>query len=308
MQDKNWKLQLGLFFGILFVSTASVLIRYAQEDASSLIVAAYRMAFSAIFLCIIVVIKEPSFYKTYTPDRLRQAFLAGSFLAVHFASWITSLEYTSVASSVVLVTTTPLWVSILSPIVLKEKVGVNVIFGLVLAMIGGIVVGLSNVCSITGGQITCDSFSLILSGKELLGNLLALLGAFMAAGYILVGRRLRQNLSILSYTFVVYGFSAIWLVLVVILRGENLFSYSSSTFLLLFLLALVPQVFGHSLFNWALRFLPASAVSVALLGEPIGSSLLAFVILNEPPTLLEIVGGSLILFGISLTLFRKTRN
>ena len=93
-----------------------------------------------------------------------------------------------------------------------------------------------------------------------------------------------------------YGFSAIWLVLVVILRGENLFSYSSSTFLLLFLLALVPQVFGHSLFNWALRFLPASAVSVALLGEPIGSSLLAFVILNEPPTLLEIVGGSLILF------------
>ena len=184
MQDKNWKHQLGLFFGILFVSTASVLIRYAQEDASSLIVAAYRMAFSAIFLCIIVVIKEPSFYKTYTPDRLRQAFLAGSFLAVHFASWITSLEYTSVASSVVLVTTTPLWVSILSPIVLKEKVGVNVIFGLVLAMIGGIVVGLSNVCSFTDGKIICDSFSLILNGKELLGNFLALLGAFMAAGYI----------------------------------------------------------------------------------------------------------------------------
>ena len=308
MKSENSKYQLGLFFGILFVSTASILIRYAQTEASSLVVAAYRLGISAIILGVVIFIKEPGFYKVYTPNHIRQAFLAGSFLAVHFASWITSLEYTSVASSVVLVTTTPLWVSILSPIVLKEKVGVNVIFGLVLAMVGGVVVGLSNVCSFTDGKIICDSFSLILSGKELLGNLLALLGAFMAAGYILVGRRLRQNLSILSYTFVVYGFSAIWLVLVVILRGENLFSYSSSTFLLLFLLALVPQVFGHSLFNWALRFLPASAVSVALLGEPIGSSLLAFVILNEPPTLLEIVGGSLILFGISLTLFRKTRN
>lgn len=308
MKSENSKYQLGLFFGILFVSTASILIRYAQTEASSLVVAAYRLGISAIILGVVIFIKEPGFYKVYTPNHIRQAFLAGSFLAVHFASWITSLEYTSVASSVVLVTTTPLWVSILSPIVLKEKVGVNVIFGLVLAMVGGVVVGLSNVCSFTDGKIICDSFSLILNGKELLGNFLALLGAFMAAGYILVGRRLRQNLSTLSYTFVVYGFSAIWLVLVVILRGENLFSYSSSTFLLLFLLALVPQVFGHSLFNWALRFLPASAVSVALLGEPIGSSLLAFVILNEPPTLLEIVGGSLILFGISLTLFRKTRN
>lgn len=305
MKSENLKYQLGLLFGILFVSTASILIRYAQAEVSSLVIAAYRMAVSAIILGLILVLAEPGFYKVYTPNHIRQAFLAGSFLAVHFASWITSLEYTSVASSVVLVTTTPLWVSILSPIVLKEKVGVNVIFGLVLAMVGGVVVGLSNVCSFTDGKILCDSFSLILSGKELLGNLLALLGAFMAAGYILVGRRLRQNLSTLSYTFVVYGFSAIWLVLVVILRGENLFSYSSNTFLILFLLALIPQVLGHSLFNWALRFLPASAVSVALLGEPIGSSLLAFVILNEPPTLLEIAGGSLILLGIVLTLFRK---
>jgi len=305
MKSENSKYQLGLFFGILFVSTASILIRYAQTEVSSLVIAAYRMAVSAIILGLIVVLAEPGFYKAYTHNHIRQAFLAGSFLAVHFASWITSLEYTSVASSVVLVTTTPLWVSILSPIVLKEKVGVNVIFGLVLAMVGGVVVGLSNVCSFTDGKIICDSFSLILNGKELLGNSLALLGAFMAAGYILVGRRLRQNLSTLSYTFVVYGFSAIWLVLVVLLRGENLFSYSSNTFLILFLLALIPQVLGHSLFNWALRFLPASAVSVALLGEPIGSSLLAFVILNEPPTLLEIAGGSLILFGILLTLFRK---
>ena len=305
MKSENSKYQLGLLFGILFVSTASILIRYAQAEVSSLVIAAYRMAVSAIILGLILVLAEPGFYKAYTPNHIRQAFLAGSFLAVHFASWITSLEYTSIASSVVLVTTTPLWVSILSPIVLKEKVGVNVIFGLVLAMVGGVVVGLSNVCSFTDGKIICDSFSLILSGKELLGNLLALLGAFMAAGYILVGRRLRQNLSTLSYTFVVYGFSAIWLVLVVMLRGENLFSYSSNTFLILFLLALIPQVLGHSLFNWALRFLPASAVSVALLGEPIGSSLLAFVILNEPPTLLEIAGGSLILFGIVLTLFRK---
>ena len=305
MKSENSKYQLGLFFGILFVSTASILIRYAQTEASSLVVAAYRLGISAIILGVVIFIKEPGFYKVYTPNHIRQAFLAGSFLAVHFASWITSLEYTSVASSVVLVTTTPLWVSILSPIVLKEKVGVNVIFGLVLAMVGGVVVGLSNVCSFTDGKIICDSFSLILNGKELLGNFLALLGAFMAAGYILVGRRLRQNLSTLSYTFVVYGFSAIWLVLVVILRGENLFSYSSNTFLILFLLALIPQVLGHSLFNWALRFLPASAVSVALLGEPIGSSLLAFVILNEPPTLLEIAGGSLILFGIVITLFRK---
>ena len=131
------------------------------------------------------------------------------FLALHFATWITSLQYTSVASSVVLVTTTPLWVALFAPIFLRERVGPAAVTGMVLALVGGIVIGLSDACAWQAGRLTCPSLRTFFAGTTFLGDFLALFGAWMAAGYLLVGRKLREKLSLVPYIFVVYGMAAL---------------------------------------------------------------------------------------------------
>jgi drug/metabolite transporter (DMT)-like permease len=217
---------------------------------------------------------------------------------LHFVSWITSLEYTSVTSSVVLVTTAPLWVALLSPFLLKEKLTRNQGIGLILAMLGGVVVGLSKTCQISNGSISCDSFESVFEGKALFGNILALAGAIFVSGYFIIGRQLRKTLSLISYTFLVYGSAAVLLLIANLAMGIHLTGFPTDVYYWGFLLAIIPQVIGHSSLNWSLKYLPASYVSIAVLGEPIGSSILAFFILKETPTILEIAGGFLILTGI----------
>ena len=120
----------------------------------------------------------------------------------------------------------------------------------------------------------------------------------MAAGYIMIGRRLRAKMSLIPYIFVVYGMAAVVLLAIMGISGERAIGYPPITYLWLLLLALVPQLLGHSTFNWALRYLPASLVSITLLGEPIGSTILAYLILHESPTFFKIAGALLILAGI----------
>src|SRR5574340_1462491 len=180
---------LVLIIGILAVSTASIFIRFAQKEASSLVIAAYRMTLAGLILAPFALPNAIQAFRGLTPRQKWQVVLSGLFLAIHFASWITSLEYTTVASSVVLVTTTPLWVAILSPIVLKEKMQREIWLGLILAMAGGTLVGLQQACVIQSGQIQCLPLRDLVGGKALLGNALALFGAFMAAGYMLMGRQ-----------------------------------------------------------------------------------------------------------------------
>jgi len=307
-QNSNWKHFIILALGILFVSTASIIIRFAQKEASSLVIAAYRMTIASICLGIILLFNNPKQLLGLNKRSWLLALLAGLFLALHFATWISSLEFTTVTSSVVLVTTTPIWVAILSPLVLKERVTRNIVFGLVIAIIGGIIVSMSNVCQISQGSISCDiSLQSFFKGKVFLGNLLALFGAFMASGYMLVGRILRKHIENLPYTFVVYGIAALLLDLFVIIRGENLFIFSNEIYIWLIALGIVPQLLGHSIFNWSLKFIPASLVSIALLGEPIGSTILAYLLLKETPSLIEICGGCLILIGIILATISPKR-
>jgi drug/metabolite transporter (DMT)-like permease len=290
---------LAIPFGILAVSTASIFIRYAQADgAPSLVIAAFRLSIATLVLAPLALIRYRNELKTLQRGELGLALLSGLFLAIHFATWITSLEYTSVASSVVLVSTTPLWVAILAPITIKESITRPVIIGMALALIGGTIVGLSDSCVINGTSLQCPPFSEFVSGEAFLGDLLALLGAFAAAGYLLVGRRLRDKMSLIPYIFVVYGMAAVVLVLVMFGAGESPFGYPPHTYLWFVLLALVPQLLGHSTFNWALRYLPAAYVSVTLLGEPIGSAILAYFFLDEIPSGLMIFGAILILAGI----------
>ncbi|HLF90087.1 MAG TPA: DMT family transporter [Anaerolineales bacterium] len=299
---------LVISIGILAVSTASILIRLAQEDAPSIVIAAYRLTLASIVLSPVAWLRHRTELRALTRRDVLLGFLSGVFLAIHFATWITSLEFTSVASSVVIVTTTPLWVAILSPLVLQEPIGRSVVIGLILSLTGGITVGLNESCTLTGTQFTCPGLATLFQTSSAIGNTLALFGAFSAAGYILIGRSLRTKLSLIPYIFVVYGIAAILLIVTMIGFGNSPVGYSPITYLWFLLLALVPQLLGHSSFNWALGYLPASFVSITLLGEPVGTIILAYIILYESPAPLELIGAILILAGIYIASQKPKRH
>ena len=301
MEDRpRLTLPLAILIAILAVSTASIFIRFAQREAPSLVIAALRLTFASLVLAPVALTRYRDELRLLTRAELRLGLLSGFFLAIHFATWISSLEYTSVASSVVLVSTGPLWVALLSPIFLKEPLTKPVLAGMFLALLGGTVIGLSDSCQTTNG-LSCPPLSEFVQGKAFLGNFLALAGAWTVAGYLMIGRKLRARMSLVPYIFVVYGFAAVVLLGIMLAARQSPFGYSPMVYIWIFLLALVPQLLGHSTYNWALRYLPAALVSITTLGEPIGSAVLAYFILSEAPTLLTILGGILILAGIYIS-------
>ncbi len=275
---------LGILVGIAAVSSASILIRFAQREAPSLAIAAARLTLASLILMPLALTRYRVEYRKLTRADGWLAVFSGIFLALHFATWISSLEYTTVASSVVLVSASPLFVAIASWLFLQEKAGRRVILGLGVALAGGVIVGLTD----RGGVMR----------NALLGDVLALGGALAVTGYWIIGRRLRARLSLVPYIAIVYGTAAVTLVLMTGVAQQTFVGYSPPVYLCFLLLALGPQLLGHSSFNWALAHLPATFVSVATLGEPIGSTILAYLILRETPTPLKIVGAALILVGI----------
>jgi drug/metabolite transporter (DMT)-like permease len=296
-------LPFGLLIAILAVSTASIFIRFAQREAPSLVIAALRLTFASLALAPVALSRHREELRQLTRGELALGLLSGIFLAVHFATWISSLEYTSVASSVVLVSTGPLWVALLSPVFLKEPLTRPVLIGMFLALAGGVIIGLSDSCAISlqGNGLACPPFSEFVQGKAFLGNFLALVGAWAVAGYLMIGRRLRGGMRLVPYIFIVYGIAAVVLLGIMAVAGQSPIGFPPTTYIWILLLALVPQLIGHSTYNWALRYLPAALVSITTLGEPIGSAILAYFILREVPTPLTIFGGVLILGGIYIS-------
>lgn len=294
------RIALALLVAILAVSTASIFIRLAQREAPSLVIAATRLTLATLMLLPIAFLRhQDELRHLVRAGHLPLAFFSGAFLAIHFATWITSLEYTTVASSVVFVSTGPLWVALLSPLFLREPLKRQVGIGLVLATTGGIIIALGDACEWQNG-LHCPSLGIALQGRALWGNFLALVGAWAVSGYLMIGRKLRARVSLVPYISVVYGIAAILLILVALWRGLSFGGYSLSTYFWMLLLALVPQLIGHSTYNWALRYLSATLVAITTLGEPIGSALLAYLILGEMPTPFTTIGGALILAGIYL--------
>jgi drug/metabolite transporter (DMT)-like permease len=287
-----------LGFGILAASTASLFIRYAQRDVPSLVIAAYRLSLATLILSPFILARNRNELGHLKRRQIILMIMSGVFLAFHFATWITSLEYTTVASSVVLVTTSPLWVALLSTIILKERLPGIAWIGICIALIGSVVVTGGQVCQVQSGGLVCPQLSDFIQGRAFWGDFLALVGAWMAAGYLLVGRKLRAQITLGSYIFIVYGTAAIVLIAAALAARQKLAGYPAVDYVWFLALALFPQLLGHSSFNWALRYLSAAYVSVNLLGEPIGSALLALVFLGEKPSPLEIAGGLLILCGI----------
>lgn len=292
--------------GIIAVSTASLLIRFSQEYVPSITIAAFRLGLSALILLPYTLIKHNQEIRSLTWDDLKFALLAGFLLAVHFAAWITSLEYTSVASSVVLVTTTPLWVALLAPFFLGEKTPRIAFAGMVIALVGGIFIALSDICVWLPGGISCQGGFGGLGSMTLLGDFLALFGAVAAASYLMIGKHLRNKISLTPYIFLVFSASAIFLVIAMLIMEGIPPVYPGKVYLWLLLLAVVPQLLGHTIFNWSLKYLPTGYVAVNLLGEPVGSTILAYYFLNETPPAVKIFGAILILAGIGLAAFRQT--
>ncbi len=265
--------------GIIAISTASIFIKLCEAPA--LVIAAYRLTLASLILLPFAGYKKV--WKGWNRSEWRWFVLSGVFLALHFAFWIASLKFTSVASSVVLVSTNPLFVGIGAWLFFQEPLRANLICGIVLSVFGSGLISFGDVA---------------LSKEALMGDGLAILGALTASGYLLIGRKMRKGQELLSYVFPVYSAAAFVLILLSLAFQKPFFGYSSSTYLFLFLLALIPQLIGHTTFNWALKYLPASMVAIAILGEPVGSTILAFFILGETLTPLKIIGGILIFMGI----------
>jgi len=269
--------------GIIGVSTGAVFARLA--DAPALVTAAYRVGLAALILIPLAGWRARDELRRLAARDVRLAVLSGLFLALHFAAWISSLDYTAIANSVVLVNTIPLWVGLLTPLITADRIRKPTIISIGLSVVGGAIIGFGDFA--TGGQ-------------ALWGDVLALAGAFSAAIYLLLGRNLRRKLSLLCYVAVCYGSAAVFLWLAVFLLKLPVIGYSTQTVAAFWAMALISQILGHSSYNWALKWFSTGFIAVALLGEPIGSTILAYIIFDEGLTVLKLAGGLFILSAIYL--------
>jgi drug/metabolite transporter (DMT)-like permease len=275
--------------GVVAVAFSSILIRLA--DAPGLSIAFYRNAIAAIVLVPLAIGRYRNELRSLSRRQWAIAVLAGAFLAVHFALWIPSLEYTTVAASTVLVTTQPVWVAVIGRAV-GERVSGRALVGIALSLVGAVV--------ISGGDLG-------LSRRAALGDVLALLGAVMAAAYFLSGRSVRRRLSLVPYVAIAYATCALVLGAVVAAAGQPFAGFPAETWLLFALMALIPQFLGHTVFNYLLAEVEASVVAIAVTGEPVGATLLAFAFFREVPRWTAFLGGALILAGIYVTISAQSR-
>ncbi len=287
MKTESLKPYLVLALGILAVSSAAILISFARaEGIPAVAIAALRLSFASLILAPIATVRSRGEWRRLTRRNFLLAILSGILLALHFAFWISSLDYTSVMSSVVLVSTNPLFVGAASVLLLHESLGRGTIVGIVVAALGTGLIGYADL-----GQAGAESLQ---------GDALALAGAVAVSGYLLIGRRLRRQLSLLAYIGLVYSTAAIVLIAMAMVMRASLFGYSIAGYTFIVQLALGPQLIGHSSYNWALKYLSATFITITLLAEPIGATLLAVPLLSQIPAPIKLVGGALILIGIFL--------
>jgi len=292
---RPWLPHAVLAIGVLVVASASILIRYAMQDgAGPLAIAALRLAIAAAVLAPFAWKRVRVDVPRLSPNDRTLLFACGVVLALHFATWISSLAYTSVASSAVLVTTNPVWVGILSWLVLRERPG--------RVMFGGIALAMAGSALVFGAQGSASGAA----PSPLLGNGLALAGALAASVYLLLGRRLRDRISLLAYVWTVYAVAALTLLAMAILAGESLVLPMTALGFVT-ALALGPQLVGHTAFNYAVRHLPAPVVAVAILGEPLGSAVLAWLLFDETVGPGQLAGFGVLLAGILLSVLAGAR-
>ena len=259
---------------------------------SSVLIAAARLVIASLVLTPITLTQHWSSIRRLARRDLLLALGAGAFLALHFTTWFASLEYTSVLVSTVLVTSSPIWVAILEYLFLKAKLPRLVIMGLLIAITGALLIGFAG-----GG--TGDG---VAGGNNLLGGMLALVGALAVSIYLIIGRELQQNetLPIIPYIWLVYSSAALIMTVVILVLQTPILGFPPMGYVWLLAMAIFPQLIGHSSLNYAMGYLPATIVSMTTQLEPIGSAILAYFIFSELPLPLQILGSVFVLIGVTV--------
>jgi drug/metabolite transporter (DMT)-like permease len=273
----------AVVIGVLSVSTSAIIVKLC--NAPSGVIAFYRLFFSVLFMLPIFLKKHIHELKLITKKDLLFSTFAGILLAFHFILWFESLNFTSVASSTVLVTLQPLFAFIGTYIFFKEKLSGK-------AIVSGLIT--------IAGSVLISWGDFRISGSALYGDFLALIACALITAYLLFGQTVRKRLSLVTYTFIVYLISSITLFIYTLAVKQPLYPYKLNDWVYFILLAIVPTLLGHTLFNWSLKWISTSIISMAILFEPVGATILAYFLLDESTVWSQIVGGLIVIGGISL--------
>ncbi|HEY4549169.1 MAG TPA: DMT family transporter [Bacillus sp. (in: firmicutes)] len=285
MESPKFNPYMILLIAVISLSTSAILVKVSS--APSGVIAFYRLFMTVILMLPIFLYKYVSELRNISKRDWSFSIVAGVFLAFHFILWFESLNYTSVASSTVLVTLQPLFAFIGSYFVFKERFSKKAILSCVLAIAGST-------------MISWGDFQI--SGTALYGDLLALIACALITINFMFGQTVRKRLSLVTYTFITYSMSTVVLLTYVLIVGESLFPYPTSDWLYFVLLAIFPTLLGHSLFNWSLKWMNTSTISMAILFEPVGASILAYYFLQENIMWTQILGGFVVIGGIAIFL------
>ena len=297
-QPSQWQIVIILIIGIFGVSLSAIWIRLAVDTYNSdnkvgfsLFLAASRLISAALVL----LPSWNSFKPSQTnPTAICYAIAAGTCLALHFATWITSLSYTSIAASTVLVTTNPIWVGLIGWCWYREKLSQKNILGIAIALCGGIIIAVAN------GNID-GNYS-----NPNLGNILALIGSVMSSLYIILGSQAqRQGLSTGKYIAIAYSTAAVCLFPLPLMYQTSYLNYPAPIYLYVLLMAITSQLVGHSSINWLVRWISPTTISLCLLFEPVVASSIGAIVFDEIPSIELSIGGSIILLGIAIFLWKK---
>nr|WP_087946644.1 DMT family transporter [Robertmurraya massiliosenegalensis] len=274
-----------LAIGVISVSTSAIMVKVST--APSEVIAFYRLFFSVLIMLPVFLLKYANELRLITKRDWLFSLIAGVFLAFHFILWFESLNYTSVASSTVLVTLQPLFAFVGTYVFFKEKFTMRAILCGIMAIIGSFI-------------ISWGDFKI--SGSALFGDILALIACALITAYLMFGQTVRKRVSLITYTFVVYAISAVTLFVYVLILGRPLTNYPTSDWVYFVLLAIIPTLLGHTLFNWSVKWLSTSTISMAILLEPVGATVLAYYLLNEKIMLTQIVGGLIVMASLAFFL------
>lgn len=282
---------IAIFIGVLSVSTSAVLVKLAVGVPAA-IIANYRLLLAVLIMAPYVFWKHRDEFKLIKQKDWILSAVAGVFLAFHFILWFESLNYTSVASSVVLVTLQPIFAFLGTYLLFGERFSLGAIISMIIALSGSFI-------------ISWGDFQI--GGMAFFGDMLALLGAVAITIYFLIGQKLRRSLSLMTYTFIVYSMSSVTLVVYNVIMRNDFTGYTKNHWLIFLFLAIVPTFFGHTIFNWALKWLSTSTISMAIVFEPVGASILAYFILGEIVTSSQWLGGFIVIFGLFLFTMSTSR-
>lgn len=281
---KNDSLKMPIFIplviGIIAVSFSSIFVKWSQAPVS--VQGMYRLLFT-LLLMLPFVWKQFAYMRKISNKDAVLLFLSGTFLALHFLFWMGSLKLTTVASSTILLSLQPVFVMVGAYIAFREKTSKAAMNGMIVAITGAIMIGWGDIG---------------ISIQHIQGDILSILGTIVVAVHMLIGQKLLKTLPATLYSFIVF------LTAVIVFAVYNIFleipmtGYPDKEWGIFLLLAIIPTVFGHVLFNWLLKYVTAATISMAILGEPVGASLLAYLLIGETLSFTQWLGGAIVLTGL----------